>query len=203
MSKTESENHMDLGKFINILVVCISVIGVGFIAIGAVAKARDVLDSTTHYSAGAWPSKKIIDGITDSRVKTVTGFIIVLIAGVLQLVSLLLPNRIPFLKNSVTACLLALVATAVILGIIYIAQKGIQEYYSTQIMKQATRDYMGRYNRWAHDSGNVQGVKDICLEYFNMGKESEESWQDYIKKVATHVKWDIPDDLDLTKIKEP
>lgn len=194
---------MDLGKFINILVVCISVIGVGFISIGAVAKARDVLDSTTHYSAGAWPSKKIIDGITDSRVKTVTGFIIILIAGVLQLVSLLLPNRIPFLKNSVTACLLALVATAVILGIIYIAQKGIQEYYSTQIMKQATRDYMGRYKRWAHDSGNVQGVKDICLEYFNMEKESEESWQGYIKKVATHVKWNIPDDLDLTKIKEP
>ena len=194
---------MDLGKFINILVVCISVIGVGFISIGAVAKARDVLDSTTHYSAGAWPSKKIIDGLTDSRVKTVTGFIIVFIAGVLQLVSLLLPNRIPFLKNSVIACLLALVATTVVLGVIYIAQKGIQEYYSTQIMKQATRDYMGRYKRWAHDSGNVQGVKDICLEYFNMGKEPEESWQDYIKEVAAHVKWGIPDDLDLTKIKEP
>jgi len=194
---------MDLGKFLNILVVCISVIGVGFISIGAIAKACDVLDSTTHYSAMAWPSKKIINNITDSRVKTVTGFVIVLIAGVLQLVSLLLPNRIPFLKNRVIACLLALIVTIVILGVIYIAQKGIQEYYSMQIMKQATKDYMGRYKRWASDSANVQGVESISREYFNLVKKPEMSWQDYIKEVATYVKWDIPDDLDLTNIKEP
>ena len=194
---------MDLGKFINILVVCISVIGVGFISIGAIAKARDVLDSTTHYSATSWPSKKIINNITDNKVKTVTGFVVVLIAGILQLVSLLLPNKMPFLKNPVAACLLALVTTTVILGVIYIAQKGIQEYYSTQIMKQATRDYMSRYKRWSHDSGNVQGVESINREYFNMGKEPEKSWQDYIKEVAKHVNWDIPDDLDLANIKEP
>jgi len=71
-------------------------------------------------------------------------------------------------------------------------------------MKQATRDYMmRRYKRWDSDSVNVQGVEIISREYFNMGKEPEKSWQDYIKEVATHVKWDIPDDLDLTNIKEP
>jgi len=122
---------MDLGKFINILVVCISVIGVGFISIGAIAKASDVLDSTSHYSAIAWPSKKMIDSITDSRVKAVTGFVVVLIAGFLQLVSLQLPNRIPFLKNPVTAYLLVLVATIVIFGVIYIAQRGIYANHET------------------------------------------------------------------------
>ena len=90
-----------------------------------------------------------------------------------------------------------------ILGVIYIAQKGIQEYYSMQIMKQATKDYMGRYKRWASDSANVQGVESISREYFNLVKKPEMSWQDYIKEVATYVKWDIPDDLDLTNIKEP
>lgn len=194
---------MDLGKFINILVVCISVIGVGFISIGAIAKVRDVLDSTTPYSATSWNSKKIIDNITDNKVKTVTGFVVVLVAGILQLISLLLPNKIPFLKNQVVACLLALVTTIVILGVIYLAQRGIQEYYSMQIMKQATRDYMSRYKRWEHDSGNVLGVEGICIEYFNKRKEADNSWQDYIKEVATYVEWEIPEDLNLSNIKEP
>lgn len=194
---------MDLGKFINVLVVCISVIGVGFISMGAMTKVRDVLDSTTHYSAMAWPSKKIIDNITDSKVKTVTGFVVVLVAGVLQLVSLLLPDRIPFLKHSITACLLALAASTVFLGVIYVAQRGVQEYYSTQIMKQAIRDYMGRYERWGHDSANVKGVESISVEYFDKAKDPKMSWQDYIKEVASYVEWGIPADLDLANIKEP
>ena len=117
--------------------------------------------------------------------------------------ALLLPDKIPFLKHPIAACLLALAASTVMLGVIYIAQKGIQEHYSTQIMKQATRDYMSRYERWKHDSGNVKGVESISKEYFNKAKDPEMSWQDYIKEVASHVEWDIPVDLDLASIKEP
>lgn len=62
---------------------------------------------------------------------------------------------------------------------------------------------MSCYKRWSQDSGNVQGVESISREYFNMGKELEKNWQDYIKEVAKHVNWDIPDDLDLANIKEP
>ncbi len=81
---------MHLHRFLSLLAAFIGLIGAVFLAKGVlVLSSKDMLHSTTHYSAMGWPSKQIIFSMATQKADTSIGIAYIFLAFVIQVVSLI------------------------------------------------------------------------------------------------------------------
>lgn len=195
---------MDFQKFLSLMTAITGFIGVFLISKGMLTKPSEILKGTYHYSACAWPSPEIIDGLSSNQANLIIGFISVGLAFMAQVIILFLPNPISFTKSLQMGIAICIISGLLFFVIMHLIQISVQNYYSTSIKKESIRNHLEeRYNSFVRDHGNVKSVEDISQEYFKLHKKDTEAWKDYIVRIAGHVDWVIPKELDLDKIKEP
>jgi hypothetical protein len=196
--------RMSLQKFISVLVAVIGLIGFFLISRGILAKPRALLDGTSHYSAIAWLSPQIIDGLSGQKANLQVGSLVIIVCFFLQIFSALIPDQIMFTKNVAHGVGIAIVLGVVLYLPLHLVRNGLHEHCALQVKKQSVVDYFhARYQSWHRDSVNVKGVENISKQYFDLPKSPSESWEEYILRIATYVEWELPSDLDLNNIKEP
>ena len=196
---------MGLNRFLSLLAASMGLIGAVFLAKGVlIQSAEDMINSTTHYSACAWPSKKIISSMSIQKADTVTGIVYIFIAFLIQLVSLIfLKGEIIFIKKWWMSIGIAFILIFILTITFYLINNGIRNHNVLKMEKIVVRDYFtDRFVGKAVDTANIQGLEDMSKEYFNLNREDSESDFDFVKKIAQYVGWSIPSNIDFSRIDE-
>lgn len=196
---------MGLHRFLSLLAAFIGLTGAVFLAKGIlVLSPKDMLHSTTHYSAMGWPSKEIISSMAIQKADTLIGVTYIFLAFSIQVVSLVLVNgEIPFAVSRWTAVGMAFALASILTIIFYLINGGIRDYNELKVEKLVVRDYCTkRFVGRVADPANVKGLEDMSQEYFNLERNDSETKVDFIKRIAKYVQWTVPDDIDFSKIDE-
>ena len=194
---------MDIQKFFSLLSVFVGLSGGLLLYNSMREKNETILRSTPQYSPLTWPSSEMIENLAHSKANLVMGFIALLMACVLQIVSIFVPDTINFSKNLWIGIAIAFFCGGAFFVSLFCIQKGYGQYIALQMKKISVRDYLtDHYKEWSN-RGVDEGVEGISKDYFGLFKKPDQTWKDYIIDVAKRADWKLPPDLDLTKIKEP
>jgi len=193
---------MQLHKFLSLLAVIIGLVGAIFLAKGIlVLSPKDMVHSTTHYSAMGWPSKRIISSMAIQKADTLIGFIFIFLAFPIQVISLIVTDKIALGETRSRSIALAFVFVFVLTIILYLLNRGIRDYNEIEMEKLVARDYCTRrFVGRPVDPANAKGLEDMSYEYFNLKRKDAETQIDLIKRIAKHVGWDVPEDIDFSRI---
>jgi len=193
---------MALHKFLSLLAVVMGFVGAVFLAKGIlVLRPKDMLETTTHYSAMGWPSKQIISSMAVQKADTLIGFVCMFLALLIQVVAILVNKEIGFAKNQLAAFCSAFIFVAALTIILYVVDNGVRNYFGFEMKKLVAQDYCSkRFVGRPVDSANFKGLQDMVREYFRLERGASESCADFIKRVARHVGWTVPDDIDFSRI---
>ena len=193
---------MSLDRFLSLSAASIGLIGAVFLCIGVlVVSDKDMIRGTFNYSPLGWPSVEIISSMATQKGHTQIGVAYILIAFLLQAVSLVfLKDEICFSKSQLKGALLSAGLIAILTLIAYLVDRGLCEYHASNMKMIAAIDRLEtsvEENRRPLHSD----VQLIANEYFSFEKEPKEDNVDFIKRFAKYVGYDLPKDADFSKFR--
>ena len=193
---------MKLQTFLGLLSAMIGLVGVIYVSRGALLKPKDMVHSTTHYSAMAWPSNEIITSMATQKHDTLTGVIYVMIAFGIQVLSLMFINEdIIFLNKRIYAILLACSFVFVSSIILAIINSSLRKSDELQMKKIIAQDYCNkRFVGRPVDTANAKGLEDMSFEYFGIRRKDSEDVTELIKRIAEYIEWELPKTIDFSRI---
>lgn len=195
---------MKLQTFLSLVSAMIGLIGVVFVSQGALLKPIDMIRSTTHFSAMAWPSNEIISSLASQKHNTLIGVVYVMIAFAIQVVSLMLiDENVVFLNKRIFAIVLACAFVLILAIILTVINRSLRESDELAMKRFVARDYCdSRFMHRPVERANAKGIEDMSLEYFNIEKETTETSAELIVRIAAYIQWEVPVDIDFSKLND-
>jgi len=196
---------MELHRFLSLLATLIGLIGAAFVAKGIVILSpEEMIRSTTHYSAMAWPSKRIITSMSTDQADTLVGFIFVFLACLIQAIAIFVNEEVPFCKSSARSVMVAFVFVLVLIIMFYFVNKGIRDYDISKMQKYVIKDYCTeRFIGRSVDRASAQGLEDMISEYLpELERKDSESQKDFIKRIADYASCILPNNTDFSSLEE-
>jgi hypothetical protein len=163
-------------------------------------KPRDMLRLTAPYSRIAYAPEQI-ESMSCQKADIFTGVLFILIAFLIQVVGIILiPNEVKFGNTKWVAVLLVLIVTLILIFIGYWVRKSVRLHNKSAIGKLALRDYCERRFSGTIDPVNAESFVEMSEEILCIVKERDETTVDFIKRMAEHINWKIPDEANFSKI---
>jgi len=191
-----------MDKFFSILSASIGSTGALFLAIGVlILSDKNMVHGTFNYSPTGWPSNEIISSMAMQKGHTQIGVTYILIAFLLQVVCLIfLKEEVGFIKSRLSGTLLAGGLVILLVIVAYLADRGLCEYHKLNMKKIVARDYL-ESNIKERDCPLYSDIQTIADQYFSFKKTMGENNPDFIKRLAKHVGYDLPKDVNFSKFR--
>ena len=195
---------MDYHAVFSLLAAGLGLLGSVFLSIGVLLPShKNLVRSTYHYSPMAWPSRQIISSIAKSRAFTLIGITQIIMAFLTQVTAIIFIERdilFPGDKEPVTIVFLVLLFFAIIS---YLIAGEERKYHERAMAKIIVKDYCTkRFEGKKIDASNIKGLEDMIQQYFAFQRKESENPNDFIRRVAAYVKWDIPNGASFSEPKE-
>ena len=82
----------------------------------------------------------------------------------------------------------------------YLSAREERKYHERGMAKIIVRDYCAeRFEGEKIDSSNIKGFKTMVQQYFSFEREKCETLDDFMRRTASYVKWDIPTGISFSE----
>lgn len=191
---------MELTKFLSLCGMLAGVVATVFLSKVLFASADSMLRGTYHYSAMGWPSVAILSSMTGQKADTLSSIIFVLLALFFQLCSTFVKNDIYFTSLWQRAAIIAVVLIGVITLTVYYVGIGAKKSFELEIKRLAAKDYITSAINERSCPLYVD-VRAIADQYFGFKKEDKEKDSDFVKRFASYLGYEVPENTDFSKFK--
>ena len=147
-----------------------------------------------------WPSTKIISNTASQKADTWASVILIFLALALQMCALFVENDVYFPGSMKRALLMGFILVFVVSEIVRQVDIGVKRGFETDIKKLAAKDRV----KSAVERMGVplySDIEAIAEQYFNLKRETEEEKEDFLKRFAKYLEYDIPKDADLSRFR--
>jgi hypothetical protein len=163
------------------------------------SSANKLLEATVHYSPVGWPSKEILSSIANQKADTLASMLFVALALISQMLPTFIKSDIhfPLSMKSVSVSVICLIVICVV---IYGIKVGFGKSWEMDLKKQAAKDYV----RLAVEEMSCplyEDIESIAQQYFEYKKDPKETNENFLKRFAEYLKYDLRPDVNLSKFK--
>ncbi|MBC8471568.1 MAG: hypothetical protein H8D56_19070 [Planctomycetes bacterium] len=194
---------MELHKSLSLLAALFGLIGAVFLSKGVLALTPKAIVYLTSpkYSTLDFASKQNILSLATQKADTLCGIGYVLLAFLIQVISLIFVRNTVFLiKSRWMVFWVAMAIIAILTVVASIVNIRYRDYIALVAGKNEVKDYCTKHIKGVVESAYANGVESGSEELLDLKREDSELQDDFIKRISEYVGYSIPKDTDFSKI---